>query len=255
MDLWKPTDLQLYHILARHRGWLHEQYQIELIHDEYLDRINPDWRPEARNHPEPANLCVADLVDAHLVGAGLEHAHLEGAHLSVAHLEGAHLRVAHLEGAVLYGAHLEHADLRVAHLVDAVLTFAHLEDARLEGAQVSKATLAYADLTGAIYAPASEPPAPYVAGIRGLSMLHLPPGEEIGLVQLRKLFQDGGLRDLEREATYAIERSATTALFASAPIPLQQLLCRFGFIDGTQIGLCRHTLRGDSPSTSDRSSA
>jgi hypothetical protein len=46
-------------------------------------------------------------------------------------------------------------------------------------------------------------------GIEGLETVTFLPGQEIGLVQLRKLLQDGGLRDLERQATYAIERNRT----------------------------------------------
>jgi hypothetical protein len=36
-----------------------------------------------------------------------------------------------------------------------------------------------------------------------------PPGQEIGLVQLRDLLQKAGLRELEREATFAIEHGRT----------------------------------------------
>jgi hypothetical protein len=243
---WKPTKSDLYRILARHRGWLQINWYryfrppLELESpDRYLDRANPDWRHEARSHPEQAKLCDADLrgADLHdadlnqadlrgadLTDAHLEGAHLEEAHLTAAHLRGANLRGADLEGADLEGAHLERAHLERAHLFradleEAHLTAAHLggadlavadlRDADLNGAQVSKAELAYADLTGAFYAPVSEPPAPYVAGIRGLSTLHAARGEEIGLVQLRKLLQDAGLRDDERAATCAIERNRT----------------------------------------------
>jgi hypothetical protein len=72
---------------------------------------------------------------------------------------------------------------------------ARLAHADLAYTQVSKAKLGYVDLTHAIYAPASEPPDPYVAGIKGLAMLNAARGEEIGLIQLRKLLQDAGLRD------------------------------------------------------------
>jgi hypothetical protein len=83
----------------------------------------------------------------------------------------------------------------------------------------------------------SEPPDLYLAGIRGLSTLHVPSGEKIGLVQLRKLLQDSGLRDPEREATYAIERSGTTEQFVSAPMFLYNPLRHFGFMDGVQLAI------------------
>jgi len=81
---------------------------------------------------------------------------------------------------------------------------------------VGQAKLARADLSGAIYAPESEPPNGYVAGIRGLDALHLPSDDRVGLVQLRKLLEDGGLRDEERAATYSIERSVTEDRFRSS---------------------------------------
>lgn len=66
-------------------------------------------------------------------------------------------------------------------------------------------------MSDALYAPTSEPPDAYVAGIKGIATVRIPAGREIGLVQLRKLLQDAGLRDLEREATCRIERHRTSA--------------------------------------------
>jgi hypothetical protein len=59
------------------------------------------------------------------------------------------------------------------------------------------------------YAPVSPAPDVYVANIRGLQTVVFPKGGETGLVQLRELLQKAGLRDLERETTYAIERGRT----------------------------------------------
>jgi hypothetical protein len=164
-----------------------------------LDGINPDWRPEARSHPERANLCGADLENADLSGATLFGADLEDVYLSGADLSRADL----------VGADLEHAILSGATLFEADLTSADLRHANLLGVKVSKAKLRSADLTDATYAPRSEPPDPDVVGIRGLSTVHAEGGEEIGLVQLRKLLQDAGLRDDERAVTCSIERNRT----------------------------------------------
>jgi hypothetical protein len=65
------------------------------------------------------------------------------------------------------------------------------------------------NLTDATYAPASASPNAYVADIQGLRTIVFSEGQETGLVQLRELLQKAGLRDLEREATYAIERGRT----------------------------------------------
>jgi hypothetical protein len=66
-------------------------------------------------------------------------------------------------------------DPRRANLCGADLRQADLEGADLTGAQVSRAKLAGVDLTGATYGPASEPPDPYVAGIKGLAAVNALP--------------------------------------------------------------------------------
>jgi uncharacterized protein YjbI with pentapeptide repeats len=154
-----------------------------------------------------ANLSDANLYEADLSGADLTFANLSGAK-NITKLSGANLSHANLSGAHLTFADLSHADLSFANLSGADLSYANLSGANLSRAQVSKAKLDYVDVTGAIYAPASEAPYPYVAGIQGLSSVWS--GDAVvGLVQLRKLLQDAGLRDLERETTYSIQRSVT----------------------------------------------
>jgi hypothetical protein len=146
------------------------------------------------------------MVGAQLTGAHMTGAHMNGADLQIAQLDGADVSGgAELEGANLHGAHLDGADLGGASLIGANLT----------GAHVAKARLAHANLKNAIYAPTSEPPDPYVARIEGLDTLNLAPNEEVGLVQLRKLLQDAGLRDDERRASYSIQRSVTSDQFRS----------------------------------------
>ena len=53
----------------------------------------------------------------------------------------------------------------------------------------------------------------FVGGIKGLATVRFDPGMETGLVQLRELLQKAGLRDLERQATYAIESNKTRNAF------------------------------------------
>ena len=65
------------------------------------------------------------------------------------------------------------------------------------------------------YSPASPPPDSHVEGILGLGTLRVPYDEMTqqawvsGLVLLRELLQKAGLRDVEREATFSIERAKT----------------------------------------------
>ena len=194
----------------------------------------------ARNPGARANLCNANLMHCNLENVTLAGAQLNGAFLMSAKLNGVSLRVAELNGAMLVSASLNKAnlvaaelnganlnstelngaDMSAAKLNDALLHESHLDNAdlqavklknaSLEGVSMTGARLAYADLTGATYSPDSAgPPDSFIAGIKGLATVTFPPGREIGLVQLRDLLQKAGLRELEREATFAIEHGRT----------------------------------------------
>jgi hypothetical protein len=146
-----------------------------------------------------ACLGLLPLFRANLIGATLTSADLRGANLTKADLNKANLTKADLTKADLGGANLTKADLGEANLIKADLSRTIL----------TEADLAFADLTGATYAPASPPPDPYLEGIKGLSTVSFPGGRGSGLVQLRELLQKAGLRDLERQATYALESNRT----------------------------------------------
>jgi hypothetical protein len=171
-----------------------------------------------------------DHLDDPIVAKDPRRANLRGAHLEDADLHGEELSGVDLEGAYLVGAVLDNADL----------SRAHLDNTDLRGAQVSKAQLNDADLTGALYDPASEPPDPYVEGIKGLAKIKTDPGEQIGLIQLRKLLQDAGLSDAVREVTYSIQRNITrdqlSSQFAS-PAWINGILRSVGFDWPTAYGL------------------
>jgi hypothetical protein len=199
----RPSSHELKRILARHRGWLEIQQASRPddlppnIYQEELKPLSPEWRNEALRSPAQAILFNANLTDAILSGANLSMAILIGARPRGANLSHADLSWAKLSRADLLGADLTHADLSMTVL---------------RGAKLAATKLANATLTKANYAPASEPPHPYVVGIKGLSTVVVPAGEEVGLVQLRKLLQEAGLRDLERETTYSIERAKTSEM-------------------------------------------
>jgi hypothetical protein len=188
-DFLKPSFDELAEIFKKHAAWM---------------KAGGVYDPKLADDPRKANLCGADLRDTDLTKPDLSSADLTGAILWRAHLDYANLTDAHLDHATLWGADLFGADLRGADLIRA-----DLRGADLSFAQVSKAKLAGVDMTGAIYAPMSEPPDPYVAGIQGLATVIAAPGEEIGLIQLRKLLRDAGLSDSATEATFAIQRNIT----------------------------------------------
>jgi hypothetical protein len=188
----KPTDAELKEILKEHGAWVKDggPYQLD--------------DPKIANDPRRANFCEADLDSADLDSADLRNADLRGAQLGEAGLDGADL-----DGAHLNGAHLDGADLYSAVL----------DRADLSRAQVSKAKLGYVDLTDATYAPESESPDPYVAGIKGLATLNAAKGEQIELIQLRKLLQDAGVHDEAREATFSIQYNITRDQLNQFPSP------------------------------------
>jgi hypothetical protein len=209
-----PSPAELAKILKLHAKWL-----------------NAGGRNDSKlaKDPRRANLCQANLDGADLDGADLMGANMSNARLTNANLNrtflnlailnranlagtglnGAILAGAQLNGAILSWTHLYRAELNSAQLNGADLYYADLTDARLFATKVSKTNFSYTSLTNVLYAPSSEPPDPYVAGIKGLATINTAPGEEIGLIQLRKLLQDAGLRDNARAATFSIQRNIT----------------------------------------------
>lgn len=191
---WKPSETQLRDLRDAHAAWR----QAGGLHDPSL--------------PGRLQLCAADLREIDLSGADLTGANLEEADLRFARLENAELTGADMRGADLRAAKLPRARLMLANLENADLGGATLDGAILDGTIVTNANLAFASVYGALYSPASPPPSSYVERIEGLSTVVLWPGKHSGLVQLRELLRQAGLRDLEREATFAIEHNKASDL-------------------------------------------
>jgi len=102
-------------------------------------------------------------------------------------------------------ANLDHANLSGANLTGANLTDANLTNANLFGADLTGAYLYAANLDRAIFEPKSLPTLTGILQTQNLELLtysHNP----AALVQLRKQFEDGGLRKQERKITYALKR-------------------------------------------------
>lgn len=194
----------------------------------YLCPHTSMWKPNAAELHSRIDLCYADLSNANLAGANLSgaklvradmshailvDANLTGANLAFANFENSDLSRANLTNADLHNAFLIKTKLSAADLTGATLNGAVLTDAILYGTNVTKASIASTNLTNAFYAPTSEPPAPYVAGIKGLETLHLAVDNQVALVQLRNLLHDAGLQADERRATASIERNITRDQF------------------------------------------
>jgi uncharacterized protein YjbI with pentapeptide repeats len=139
-----------------------------------------------------ASLSRINLTRARLIRAKLSTADLTSAYLISADLSGAKLASAKLSGAILFGANLSAADLSAADLASAYLTSANL----------SGANLTRANLSNAQFEPATVPSGPSFVGATGLDTLKWY-GWPTGMVLLRNAFKEAGMREQERQVTYA----------------------------------------------------
>lgn len=202
----RPTKEELNKTLADHEKW----YQT----------YKPSNTDEAEKVPQEgrANLCEVALNGADLRMANLQFANLSGADLSVADLSGANLRYANLREAGLSDVNLSNAVLLGADLNNAVLTNANLSGTDLWKAILSGANLWNADLSKANLREADMyfvwfenklgnlPKIESIAWARNLSQMQYWSSQD-SLVELRDAFKKAGLRQQEREITYAIEHT------------------------------------------------
>lgn len=199
-----------------------------------------------------ALLSRSNLSNADLTSADLSRAYLAGADLSTAILTRANLTGADLTGAILLDTKLTDAELRNVNLTGAlyspnrsppIYNVAGLKGLRTVKFQRFLAHESYLlteiglhneiDLGGYCY------PLKYMYSIMlmiessiskfrlrnnevlddDLSEMYFQvEGSETGLVELRDALQKSGLRDLEREATYAIERGRTERILHEAAL-------------------------------------
>jgi len=150
-----------------------------------------------------ADFSLSLLKDVKLGSAQLQGAEMEGAiildgYFGNANLEGADLTEAKLHGARFPGAILKNTTLRSAELQNAKLSRTNLEGANFERA----------NLNGLLY----EPMTGYLPDLWGLSNAkNLDTirfeDDPRGMEELREAFKKAGMREQERQITYAIKRS------------------------------------------------
>lgn len=171
-----------------------------------LRGANLGWSDLSEAKLDKANLVGAQLSVADLSRADLDNANLSGAELIGANLSGADLSRASLRGANLWGANLTRA-----YLIEADLGGARLRGAILSGADLTDADLGCSDLSGADLSWTRFEPKPgSLPGITGLLYLHgldslkFKEANSYGLMELRETFKKAGMRDQERQLTYAL---------------------------------------------------
>src|SRR6266545_2743262 len=105
----------------------------------------------------------------------------------------------------LFFANLSNANLVDANPSNAKLTGADLSYAILFGTNLNGAAVDLAKSDGVVFEPSSLPELRGMSRVENLELLTYI-DNPVALVQLRKQFEDGGLRDQERKITYALKR-------------------------------------------------
>ena len=136
---------------------------------------------------------VVSLRDACFLGADLQDVDLMGVDLGNADFTDANLRSADLTGANLKRAILIRANLNETVVKEAVLAFSNLRDATYSPNPIGQ--------------PSKE-----VVGVKFVHTVRFGTMRESGMAQLRKIFKELHLNDLERDATFAIRRYGVSAL-------------------------------------------
>ncbi len=159
---------------------------------------------------------LAKILQAHILWEDSLGKEGQKADLSGTDLSGADLKKASLgepdpgkpipskhKGANLSGANLFETDLSEADLESANLSGANLYETILK-----KADLCDADLSGAIFqpSPGSVTDVSCLIGIQGLSSLTYNDSSH-GLVELRETYKKAGMRQEERQVTYALNHT------------------------------------------------
>jgi Pentapeptide repeats (8 copies) len=202
-----PTPEELAIVLRNHQTWLESGRDRRDHQRANLCRANLQQVDLSRVNLQQADLSKANLWVA-LHEANLQGANLKGSHLTDANLQGDDLSGADLQGVHLHGANLQGAFLSGAKLEGANLSHANLQGAKLVGTKLQEAELFRANLAGAVFEtqPASLPNIPSLARAVNLDQLtfHVSPHT---LLELREAFKKAGLREQERQITYAIEHT------------------------------------------------
>ena len=216
--------------LAEHEKWLRtkgkEGKPLELVKADLfganLSGANFSMANFSGANLSMANLSDANLSDANLSDANLSMANFVKANLFRAKLSGANLFGANLLGAILLGADLSGANLNMSNLSEAALSMSNLSMSNLSRANLSGADLSGADLSGAMFTDANLdgmrfesvkglPEKGKLDGIQHIDTIRYASKDGYGsLVLLRTALKDVGLRDAERQATYAIEYGKLT---------------------------------------------
>ncbi len=224
-----------------------------------LDRIlqaHALWIESKGKEGQRANLSEAILSYANLSGARrnlsggrffVPEVNLSGADLLGANLTGAMLLKTNLSGALLFDANLSEAILSYANLSGADLSHANLSGADLREVNLSGAWLFGGNLSGAVFEPkhGTVSDVSFLLDIKGLASLQYIFSSH-GLVELRETYKKAGLRDQERQVTYALNHTRREKLWDEGGFPKLESLfnqicfewtCQYGMNPGRPLEL------------------
>ncbi len=161
----------------------------------------------------------SNLYKAHLYSSRLSNVNFHNARMSHINLSYSHLEDVQMKNTRLMGAKFNSSLLVGTQMTDAILEEADFSDAwiiacKFDGADLTHATISNAKfydvwLNGTIYAPFGEPDKTYLSELKGLSEMRCDTSLLSGPTKLRNALREAGLRESEREVTYAIERART----------------------------------------------
>jgi hypothetical protein len=151
-----------------------------------------------------ASLEGANLFDSNLSKANLSNLDFSGANLFCVNLYKANLNTANLSDTFLGWANLTKSSLK-----DADMSQANLKKAILSGSNLDNVKFTNVNLDRTTYEPISVPDKNFLRGIQNLETVSFDAEKQSGLVLLRNSLKEVGLRELERKATYAIEKGKT----------------------------------------------
>lgn len=189
---------------------------------------------------ENAKLAQADLSNANLQGADLRNADLSNAILENADLSGSKLQNAvmvktNLKNAILKDADLRETNLKETELIDATLENANLQRAGLDGTYLKGAKFKKAKLAGAIFEPepTGSPPNFFdlvsAYQLEELTYKSLP----LSLMNLREKLKQAGSQKIERQITYAVEKTRTRREWNSGLAGKIEASFRYIFFEAT----------------------
>ena len=218
-----------------HESWLREKGLLE--DDTIIGIVAPqdrvpfpeiDTRTDSCDAPQIAILVEEALSKKYMAFSDLRKVALPGVDFGeVLSMRYAWLNHAQLQGSRFVGVDLENADLsdadlQLANLSQANFTRAKLIRADLNETIVGRTKFSFANVQDATYSPKPiSPPSNEVVGMLFVNTVKFGTMQESGMAQLRKIFKELHLRDLEQDATFAMRsHSASFFEFLAFEIPV-----------------------------------